>query len=436
MLLFSRRFAPLFITQFLGALNDNLLKNALVILITFKLAAHTGSNAQMLVTLAAGLFILPYFLFSATAGQLADKYDRTRITHIVKLTEIVIMCVATLGFYTEHVNLLMVALFAMGTHSTFFGPIKYALLPQHLKDDELMAGNALIEAGTFLAILFGTITGGVVIMQTQGATLISCLLLGVAIAGYISSRYIPPAPAPSPELQFSYNIFKETLHIVQFAKANPRVFRCILGISWFWFVGATYLSQFPTFVKDTLNSDAAVVTLLLTLFSVGIGIGSALCNVLIKGSISSRFVPFAALGMALFGIDLYFASAITTDSTTLLSLEQFIAHEGSLRILFDLGAIATCAGLYIVPLYAIMQHDSDDQYRARIIAANNVYNALFMVASALATLAMLAAHMSIAHVFLITASLNIIAAAYIRRITKKHPHSPVIASDQRERGNP
>lgn len=422
MLLTTRRFAPLFVTQFLGALNDNLLKNALVMLITFKLAASTGGNAQMLVTIAAGLFILPFFLFSATAGQLADKYDRARITRLVKITEIVIMLVATAGFYTEHVNLLMVALFAMGTHSTFFGPIKYALLPQHLKDDELMAGNALIEAGTFLAILIGTIIGGVVILQENGTHLLSAMLLGVAVVGYFSSRSIPKAPAPAPHLKVSYNIFKETLHIVHFAKANKRVFRSILGISWFWFVGATYLSQFPNFVKDVLHSDAAVVTLLLTLFSVGIGIGSFLCNMLLKGTISSKFVPFAALGMAIFGIDLSLASMAVDFAQadgSLLTLTQFIDHQGSLRILIDLALIATCAGMYIVPLYAIMQHDSDADVRARIIAANNVYNALFMVASALITLGLLSIHMSITHVFLITAALNIIAAIYIRALVKK-----------------
>jgi acyl-[acyl-carrier-protein]-phospholipid O-acyltransferase/long-chain-fatty-acid--[acyl-carrier-protein] ligase len=422
MLITSKRFAPLFLTQFLGALNDNLLKNALVMLITFKLATQTGDSAQMLVTLAAGIFILPFFLFSATAGQFADKYDRARITRLVKVTEIIIMMVATLGFYTQHVTLLMVALFAMGTHSTFFGPIKYALLPQHLKDNELMSGNALIEAGTFLAILIGTIIGGLVILQDNGTSYISALLLAVAVVGYITSRFIPTAEAPAPELTISYNIFKETFHIIHFAKANARVFRSILGISWFWFVGATYLSQFPAFVKDILHADATVVTLLLTIFSIGIGFGSFLCNLLLKGTIKSTYVPFAALGMALFGIDLYFASTaqgMETLSGELLTLKQFVCFHGSARILFDLGGVATCAGLYIVPLYAIMQHDSAPEFRARIIAANNVYNALFMVASALATLVMLSQHMSISHVFLITASLNVIAAIYIMRLRKR-----------------
>jgi acyl-[acyl-carrier-protein]-phospholipid O-acyltransferase/long-chain-fatty-acid--[acyl-carrier-protein] ligase len=310
----------------------------------------------------------------------------------------------------------------MGVHSTFFGPIKYALLPQHLKDDELMSGNALIEAGTFLAILIGTIVGGVIILQENGVAALSGLLFVVAVLGYISSRFIPLAPAPAPELHISYNIFKETLHIVAFAKANKRVFRSILGISWFWFVGATYLSQFPNFVKDVLHSDASVVTLLLTLFSIGIGVGSFLCNALLKGTITSKFVPLAALGMAVFGIDLGLASQAVDFARAeggLNDFNAFMAHDGSIRILIDLALIATCAGLYIVPLYAIMQHDSDAQVRARIIAANNVYNALFMVASALITLALLSMQMSITHVFLMTASLNIVAAIYIRALVKK-----------------
>ncbi len=422
MLITTRRFAPLFLTQFLGAMNDNLLKNALVMLVTFRLAEQLGDSTQMLVTLAAGIFILPFFLFSATAGQLADKYDRAKLTRIIKLTEIVIMAVATLGFYTQHVTLLMVALFAMGTHSTFFGPIKYALLPQHLKDGELMAGNALIEAGTFLAILVGTILGGLVITQTDSMMPLCALLLGIATLGYLTSRFISVAPAPAPHLSINKNIFKETLHIIHFAKANKRVFRCILGISWFWFAGATYLSQFPNFVKLTLHADATVVTLLLTIFSVGIGIGSGLCNALLKGVISSRYVPLAALGMAVFGVDLYFAS--TTESITslgggLLTFTQFLHVEGSVRILFDLGSIACFAGLYIVPLYAIMQHDSDPRLRARIIAANNVINALFMVGSAILTMLLLSQHWTVPHVFLLTAGLNIIAAAYIKGITKR-----------------
>lgn len=416
----SRRFLPLFITQFLGAFNDNLLKNSLVMLITYKLAAAQNESAQLLVTAAAALFILPYFLFSATAGQVSDKIDRARVTRVVKFVEIIIMIAATIGFYLSSVWFLMFVLFMMGVHSTFFGPIKFALLPQHLKDDELLLGNAYVEAGSFLAILFGTILGGILILHEQGITLISLALLLVAIGGYISSRYIPESPAPEPTLIINKNIWQETWKIVGFSKKNKRVYLCIIGISWFWLIGATYLSQFPTYAKDVLFAEPAVVTLFLTIFSVGIGIGSFLCNKLLKGEIKSTYVPVAMLGMTIFGIDLYFASvhSMPAATATLMSIRDFVSSLPRLRILFDLLLIAICAGLYIVPLYAIMQHDSDPNHRARIIAANNVVNAIFMVAAALITLAMLASHFTIPQVFLFMAIGNGLVGIYIWKTLK------------------
>ncbi len=414
----SRRFLPLFVTQFLGAFNDNLLKNSLVMLITYRLASGENGDAQLLVTAAAGLFILPFFLFSATAGQVSDKIDRAKITRIIKFVEIIIMVAASIGFYTGSVWFLMTVLFMMGVHSTFFGPIKFALLPQHLKDDELLLGNAYIEAGTFLAILFGTILGGILILHQQGVALVSFALLLVAVVGYISSRYIPVSPAPEPSLVIKKNIWKETWHIVGFARENKRVFLCIIGISWFWLVGATYLSQFPTYAKDVLSAESEVVTLFLTVFSVGIGIGSFLCNKLLKGIITSKYVPISMLGMTIFGIDLYFASIynVPTVSGTLMSVGEFISSFSRLWILFDLLLIAICAGLYIVPLYAIMQHDSSAQHRARIIAANNVINAIFMVAAAIITLALLSLHFTIPQVFLFMAIANGLVAVYIWRL--------------------
>lgn len=413
----SRRFLPLFLTQFLGAFNDNLLKNSLVMLITYRLVSENG-NAQLLVTLAAGLFILPFFLFSATAGQIADKIDRAKITRVIKFVEIIIMLAAAIGFYIGSVWFLMTVLFMMGVHSTFFGPIKFALLPQHLKDDELLLGNAYIEAGTFLAILLGTILGGILILHPQGVALVSFALLLVAVIGYISSRYIPASSAPEPSLIITKNIWKETWHIVGFARENKRVFLCIIGISWFWLVGATYLSQFPTYAKDVLAAESEVVTLFLTVFSVGIGIGSFLCNKLLKGIVTSKYVPISMFGMTLFGIDLYFASVFNAPavSGTLMSIGEFISSFSRLRILFDLLFIAICAGLYIVPLYAIMQHDSSAQHRARIIAANNVVNAIFMVAAALITLALLSLHFTIPQVFLFMAIANGLVAVYIWRL--------------------
>ncbi len=414
----SRRFFPLFATQFLGAFNDNLLKNSLVMLITYKLASGQNGDAQLLVTLAAGIFILPFFLFSATAGQISDKIDRAKITRIIKFIEILIMFGATIGFYLGSVWFLMTALFLMGVHSTFFGPIKFALLPQHLHDNELLLGNAYIEAGTFLAILFGTILGGILIIQPQGVTMVSAALLIVAVTGYFSSRHIPAAPAPEPDLIIKKNIWKETWNIVGFARENKRVFLCIIGISWFWLVGATYLSQFPTYAKDTLHAQPGVVTLFLTIFSLGIGIGSFLCNKLLKGQIKSTYVPVSMLGMTIFGIDLYFASVGKTPgmNASLLSAIEFINSLANLRVLLDLLLISICSGLYIVPLYAIMQHDSNPHHRARIIAANNVVNALFMVLAAILTLIMLSSGLAISQVFLLIAVANGLVAFYIYRL--------------------
>jgi len=414
----SKRFFPLFITQFLGAFNDNLLKNALVMLVTYRIAEQQQINAQIIVTLAAGLFILPFFLFSATAGQLADKYDRAQITRKVKIAEIVIMIIAIVGFYMQSVSLLLLALFCMGAHSTFFGPIKYALLPQHLEENELLSGNAYIEVGTFLGILLGTIIGGLLILQNSGVALLSVAFMGVASIGYISSRFIPPAPAPEPELSININLWDEIWKIVAYSLRDKTVFLCILGISWFWLIGATLLSQIPTYAKDVLNADETVVTLFLTLFSVGIGVGGMLCNRLLKGKIQSTYVPLAALGITLFTVDLYFASQFIPlrVSVVLQNAGQFISRFTGLRIAVDLLLIAICAGIYIVPLYAMMQHRSDPVHRARIIAAGNIVNALFMVVSAIGTLGMLKLDFTIPQVFLTLAICNGFVAVYIRKL--------------------
>jgi acyl-[acyl-carrier-protein]-phospholipid O-acyltransferase/long-chain-fatty-acid--[acyl-carrier-protein] ligase len=416
-LLQTRRFLPLFVTQFLGAFNDNLLKNALVMLITYRLAAETGSNAQILVTLAAGIFILPFFLFSATAGQVADKFDRATITRIIKLSEIGIMCVAIIGFYAHSTSTLLGALFLMGVHSAFFGPIKYALLPQHLRADELLSGNAYIEAGTFLAILLGTIIGGLLVLHDQGIFFISIALMLVAICGYISSRYIPSAPPLAPNLVINRNIFAETFHLLAYSRQNRIIFLCLMGISWFWLVGATFLAQFPTYAKDTLHADETVVTLFLTLFSIGIGVGSFLCNRLLKGRIQTTYVPISALAMSLFGIDLYFASQTPIiPEQGLIHAWQFMSHIGNWRLLGDLFFLSVSAGLYIVPLYALMQHHSDPAYRARIIAANNIMNALFMVSSAILIILLLSLSFSIPQIFLTISLANLAVALYICKL--------------------
>lgn len=409
---FAKRFLPLFITQFLGAFNDNFFKNALVVLITYRLATQTGQNAQMLVALAAAIFILPYFLFSATSGQLADKYERTKIAVIVKIVEIVLMAIASYGFYTGNIWFLMTVLFGMGVHSTFFGPIKYALLPQHLSEKELLPGNAAIEAGTFLSILLGTIAGGLLILLPNGDLLVTVMLLVIAVVGLISATMIPPAPAPDPTLEIKYNLFVETARLIKSARQDKPVFQAILGISWFWFIGATFLAQFPPYAKEALHAGADVVTFFLTIFSIGIGIGSFLCNSFLKGTVSLRYGAIALLGITVFATDLSFAAAhphVTTQEA-LIGFSEFIRYGVHWRIIIDLLMVAICGGFYIVPLYAFLQHEGQASHMARLIAANNVMNAVYMVSSAVLIMVLAGMHVSIPKIFLVIALLNLIIA--------------------------
>jgi acyl-[acyl-carrier-protein]-phospholipid O-acyltransferase/long-chain-fatty-acid--[acyl-carrier-protein] ligase len=412
---FAKRFLPLFVTQFLGAFNDNFLKNALVVLITYRLAAQSGMKAEMLVALAAGIFILPYFLFSALAGQLADTVERTTIARTVKIVETGLMIFASIGFFLGNVWFLLFVLFGMGIHSTFFGPIKYALLPQHLGKNELLGGNAAIEAGTFLAILIGTIAGGILILHPVGIELASGVLVSVAAIGYLVSRQIPPAPAPMPGLAIDWNIFRGTALLLRDARKDKKIMRCIHGISWFWFIGATFLAQFPVLAKNVLHSNASVVTLFLTIFSIGIGIGSFLCNVLLKGQESLKLVFPAACGISLFAFDLFWSSShAVTAQGDLISLHEFLIGTGNWRILVDLMGVAISGGLYIVPLYTFLQENGNHDYMARLIAANNVMNAIYMVVSALLLMVASATGIPVPVVFAILAILNLAVAFWVR----------------------
>lgn len=413
-LLASRRFLPLFTVQFLGALNDNVFKNALVILITYRLAQALGANGQVLVTAAAGIFILPFFLFSAPAGQLADKLHKTRLVRLVKLVEVVLMGLAAVGFLIGDVWALMGVLFLMGTQSAFFGPVKYGILPDLLREDELIGGNALFEAGTFLAILVGTIVGGLLVLAPGGIEAVAGLVVLVALAGWGASLLVPATRAAAPELRINPNILGETWAIVRHAASRRDVFLAILGISWFWLVGATFLSQFPNFAKDVVGADETVVTLFLTLFSLGIAIGSLLCNKLLGGAISAKYVPVAALGMTAATLDLVLATSNgLAPGQTLLDARAFLADPGHWRIVVDLLLIPLCGGVYIVPLYAIMQTRGPEEHRSRVIAANNILNALFMVAAAVIASAMLAAEFSVPDVFLSLTLGNAVVAVYI-----------------------
>ncbi len=417
-LLRTRRFGPLFLTQFLGAFNDNVFKNAMVVLIAWRLATAAEMNAQIMITVAAGIFILPFFLFSATAGLFADKFDKSRLIRHIKLAEVVIMSAGAVGFYFGSVSVLMSVLFLMGVQSTFFGPIKYGILPDQLHEDELMGGNSLVSAGTFLAILGGTILGTEVVLIDRGITIISAVVVAVAALGWFSSWYIPATKPAQPNLGISFNFVTETWKILTHVAGQREVFLCILGISWFWLVGATFLAQFPTFTKDVLGASVQVLTILLTTFSVGIAIGSLLCNRLLKGEVHATFVPLGALGITVFTVDLFFATAqpISSSQGELLSAGAFLATFAGWRVIVDLLLVAISGGIYIVPLYAIVQQRSDERHRARNIASNNIMNALFMVTSAAGTVLMLKWGFTIPQVFLTVAVLNAGVGIYITKL--------------------
>lgn len=428
-LLQTRRFLPLFITQFFGAFNDNAFKNAFLIWFTYDVATRTGENAPMMVTIAAGLFILPFFLFSATAGQFADKYEKAWLTVRIKAVEIVLMLASALCFYLESVNGLLVILFLMGAQSTFFGPIKYSLLPEHLHEDELIGGNGLIEGGTFLSILLGTIFGGLIIRTHYGVELLSACVIAFSVIGWWGSRFIPASPVGDAQLNISWNIARETWKIIGFARMERTVWLSIIGISWFWLIGATFLTQFPTYTKEVVGGNEHIVTLFLTLFSVGIGVGSVLCNKLLKGQINGRLVPHGCIGMTIAIVlfvaisHLYMqehAAYVQQNGETMLDLKDFFAVGfSSYGIMASLLMLAICSGLYIVPLYTIMQHRSDDHFLARIIAANNVMNALFMVLASLGALGLFACGLKVTEVLLVVGLLNIPVFFVIRGAVRK-----------------
>ncbi len=412
-LLRTRRFAPFFWTQFLGALNDNLFKNALVILFAFG-AAESALSTDVLVNLAAGVFILPFFLFSATSGQLADKLEKSRIIRAVKLLEIGIMCVGAIGFQLRSVPVLLVALFAMGVHSTLFGPVKYSILPQHLREDELVGGNALVEMGTFVAILVGTILGGVLVaIAGWGSVVVSVATIGIAVAGWLVSRGVPAAPADDPSLRIRWNPVTETWRMVGFAREVHSVFLSILGISWFWFYGSLFLAQFPGLGRDLLGGDEHVVTLLLTVFSIGIGLGCMFCERLSAGVIELGLVPFGSIGLTLFALDLAWATHVAAAHTTSLDVAGFLASPRHWRVAADLMLIGVFGGFFIVPLLAFVQHRSEARHRSRIIAANNIVNAFFMVVAAGIGIVLRMNGFTIPQLFLFTAIVNALVAIYI-----------------------
>jgi len=421
-LLTARRFAPLFVTQFLGAFNDNLLKSALAIVVTYRLAQESGVDAAVLVMIAGGLFIAPFFLFSGASGTLADRVDKAAIARWVKVAEIGIMALGAWGLWLNSLPLLLAALFCLGTHSTVFGPIKYALLPEHLGEHELVAGNALIEAGTFLAILFGTILGGSLVLGRHGALVVGTCGLTAALAGAAAARQIPAAP-PRTSDQPRPRLIRDSVAVLGYATSRPTLLLPILAISWFWLLGATVVAGLPVLARDVLFANEQVVTLMLALFAVGIGLGSLLAERLLRGEASARYVPIAAAAMAVFAVDLHFASSGRPPAADLAGVGAFLRQPGSVHTLLDLVGLAAGGGLFTVPLYALLQHESEPAHRARVIAANNIINAVAMTAAALASAALLARGLTMGELFALcgvaTMLVAFIAAWVLRRTLAK-----------------
>ena len=417
-LLRERRFAPFFWTQFLGAMNDNVFKNGMIIFMAFGGMTLAGMDSNLLVNAAGAVFILPFVLFSAFAGQLADKYEKTRVIRGVKVFEIVVMALAAVGFITANLGILFVCLFAMGLHSTLFGPVKYAIMPQALRSDELVGGNALVESGTFVAILVGTIVGGVVVaVKPSGPMYVAAVTIIVAVIGYLVSRRIPAAAATDPTLKLNWNPFTETANNLRLAAKNIVVWRSMLGISWLWFYGAMLLNQFANMSKDVLGGNEQVATLLLAVFAMGVAVGSLLCERLSGKKVEIGLVPFGSIGMSVFAIDLYFATKGLHPVGQSGAME-FIGKSEHWRVVFDLFMLSLSGGLYSVPLYALIQERADESHRSRIIAANNILNAIFMVTSAVLAIVLIKfASFDVPKLILTIGILNALVAAYIYTLT-------------------
>ncbi len=412
-LLKQRRFLPFFLTQALGALNDNVFKNALLIMIAFKGGAELGMDSGILVNAASILFILPFFLFSATFGQLADKFEKSASIRRIKALEIVIMLLAVAALYSGNLYLMIGVLFLLGTQSAAFGPIKHGILPQNLSRAELTGGNGLVEMGTFLSILLGTLLGGILIsLENNSLVLLSAALLLIAACGYGSARQIPTAPAVDPELKINWNPVTQTYRTFKFIGENPAVKKCILGIAWFWFYGSVFLAQIPNYTQYTLGGDESVTTLILAAFSVGIGLGSLVCNKLSAGRIEPGIVPLGAFGLSLFTIHLFLGNS-ASDMQPVMGAAEFVQQWANLRILLDIVLIGMFGGIFTVPLYAMVQNRSERSHISRVVSGGNILNAFFMVLSGLYAIVLIAMDFSVPQLFLITGLINIAIALYI-----------------------
>ena len=425
----TRRFLPMFLTQFFGALNDNVFKQSLLLVITYGWIQQQSASVSTLNNLAALLFILPYFIFSATAGQIADKYERSFLVRSIKILEIVIMLIASAGFLLGNLWILLFALFLMGTHSTFFGPIKYAILPDILKPNELMSGNALFQSGTSIAILIGMILGGTVISLSQGHMIWICLtIVSIAVVGYLSSRFVLKQPTTNTDLEIDWNFFRTSFQTIRYAKSLPLVFTILLGNSWYWFYGATYLTQIPQLTQQNLHANENVVSLLLTFFSVGIGVGSLLCRKIGGTEVNIKMVPIGAIGLTVFALYLAGSLAFVPDRIGgLMTIsDMFSSGLAYYHVMIAVTLLGISGGFYIVPLYAMMQAYAPKSHRARVVAANNIFNAIFMVSSAIFSIIILSIlKIDIKILFCITAILSAIFSTWLLLRLK-----PLIATTQ------
>ncbi len=415
-LLGKKRFLPFFLTQLLGAFNDNIFKQSLILAILFKISAD--ADKSLLVNLCALLFILPFFLFSALGGQFGEKFPKDALIRKIKLAEIVIMLLGATGVLLGNLPLMLAVLFAMGTQSALFGPVKYSILPQHLREEELVGGNALVEMGTFLAILAGTIGAGIIMASTGYASIVAASVVTVAVLGYLASRAIPSAHAAMPELKLDWNILRQSWLIMKLGLGQrPAVSRSLIGNSWFWFLGAVYLTQIPAYAKEWLYGDESVVTLILTVFSLGIGLGSMLCERMSGHKVEIGLVPFGSIGLTIFGMLLWWHSGGFPQAELAHDWQAVLSYGQAWWILGSILGIGLFGGFYIVPLYALIQSRTVEHERARVIAANNILNALFMVISAIASILFLTvAELSIPQLFLTISLMNIAVNSYIFKI--------------------
>lgn len=414
-LMASARFLPLFLTQGLGALNDNVFRNALIVLVTYRLAEDAPLPPAQLAAVATGLFILPYFLFSALAGQLSDRYEKSLIIRQVKLAELVFAGLAAVAFAMNDAMMLLLVLFLFGIQSTFFSPAKFSIMPQLLDERELISGNGFLQFGTFLAILFGSILGVVLIAGANGGTVVSVLMMVVALCGYMAARAVPHASAAAPAMPLKLNLPVETIKLLRFANQNDTVFWSIIGIAWFWMMGGLYVTQLAPFTKFAVGGDETVVTWFLATFTIGIGVGALACNRILRSVISSRLVFVSAVGLSVFACDLWLSTMNSAAPAQMVDLGEFITQPRAWRLSFDLFGLALFAGVFSVPLYAIVQARSDKAIRARTIAAGNIIIALFMVSGALITTTLLDQGLKIQEVFAIAAGVNVVGAFVVHR---------------------